>query len=608
MKNLLIIGHSHTAAFARGYDAMQQAGTPPLNVTTLLLRSPEFHHSGARTTHSKSHDASWASGVDPTAVRRAVEAARADAAVLCLNGNEHNVLSLFRSRSMTPDAKLRRVDAMVRDKLEGWFDLLLPMLPRVVAVVPPPPPVTDAELKRVNRRGSRWAQADPEPEGRRLALWHRQCEVIRELSAGAGIPFVELPPDCFDSRGYLPPDLWQTDPTHGNTAYGQRMLAHLATTLLDLPEVPLPRRRGPHPYVGLPDHQYWKQAVSEVPAGAIDPVTETRFTIDPQDRVATAGSCFAQHISKRLRTSGYHFLVTEQPEVDEDDAATRGYYDFSARYGNIYTARQLVQLFDRAFGYFTPVERSWRRSDGTFCDPFRPRIEPAGFPTPKAVRDSSRRHLEAVRRMFEQLDVFVFTLGLTECWVSRIDGAAYPLAPGVAGGAYDPAKHEFVNFTASEVTADLREFLRKLRLVNPRARVILTVSPVPLVATAEDRHVLVSTTYSKAVLRVAAEEIAQSHDFVQYFPSYELITGQHVGNGYYGADRRAVTEQGVDHVMGVFMRHMTEDLRQDPPEGLPHLAEPPTGADEPLTAADERALAEAEALAEAACDEEMLAR
>jgi hypothetical protein len=37
--------------------------------------------------------------------------------------------------------------------------------------------------------------------------------------------------------------------------------------------------------------------------------------------------------------------------------------------------------------------------------------------------------------------------------------------------------------------------------VNPKAKIIVTVSPVPLIATYVDRHVLVSNCYSKAALR-----------------------------------------------------------------------------------------------------------
>ena len=61
---------------------------------------------------------------------------------------------------------------------------------------------------------------------------------------------------------------------------------------------------------------------------------------------------------------------------------------------------------------------------------------------------------------------------------------------------------------------------------------ILTVSPVPLVATAAGKHVLVATTYSKSVLRVACEEVCQKAADVMYFPSYEIITGNYNRGSY----------------------------------------------------------------------------
>ena len=151
--------------------------------------------------------------------------------------------------------------------------------------------------------------------------------------------------------------------------------------------------------------------------------------------------------------------------------------------------------------------------------------------------------------------MFVFTLGLTETWVAKQDGAAYPLCPGVSGGVFDKDRYQFINLTAAEVTSDLRAAIEHIRMRNPAARVILTVSPVPLAATAEDRSVLVSTTYSKAVLRVAAEELARDLDHVAYFPSYEIITGAYTRGAYFAPDLRSVTDAGVNHVMRLFMRH-----------------------------------------------------
>jgi len=162
-----------------------------------------------------------------------------------------------------------------------------------------------------------------------------------------------------------------------------------------------------------------------------------------------------------------------------------------------------------------------------------------------------------LRRMFRKLDVFVFTLGLTECWVSREDGAVFPICPGVEGGRFDDKRHAFCNETVDDVVGEMSAFLMHLARVNPDAQVILTVSPVPLAATARrDQHVLTATTYSKSVLRVAAEMLTNRFSHVHYFPSYEIITGSFSRGAYYAADLRNVLENGVSHVMGLFMKHV----------------------------------------------------
>jgi hypothetical protein len=307
--------------------------------------------------------------------------------------------------------------------------------------------------------------------------------------------------------------------------------------------------RGRHPYLSLSDHQYWRKAMRD----DVDPVTNA-FPITKNMRVATAGSCFAQHISAALAANGFNYFVAE---TDPGDGGSN-YGVFSARYGNIYTARQLLQLIQRAYGRWSPKVRTWPHGKG-FVDPFRPEIEPGGFETRAAVLEARKSHFEAVRRMFNELDVFVFTLGLTEAWRATVDGAVLPLAPGVSGGRFNAEQYEFVNFGVSDVVQDLKKFLALLSRVNARARVILTVSPVPLIATYEPRHVLVSTTYSKSVLRVAADEVARSMPNVTYFPSYELITGSFNRGRYFERDLRAVTPEGVAHVMRVFFRHFSPD-------------------------------------------------
>ncbi len=310
---------------------------------------------------------------------------------------------------------------------------------------------------------------------------------------------------------------------------------------------------APHPYSELPDSAYWRRAVAQV--DELDPMTEPQFRFGVKDAVVAAGSCFAQHIGRYLKANSYNYLITEpaHPSVGANAELRLNYGVFSARYGNIYTPRQLIQLFDRAYGRFKPREDFWREGDGRVLDPFRPQIQPGGFNSERELQFDRDRHFRAVRDAFEKLDVFIFTLGLTEAWRSREDGAIFPLCPGVAGGDFDKSKHEFVNFDVDAIVSDMNAFLERLRGVNRRPRIILTVSPVPLMATAEPRHVLVSTVYSKSALRVGCEILARQND-VAYFPSYEIVAGGFAGD-YFAADRRSVTEHGVAHVMRVFSRH-----------------------------------------------------
>ncbi|MFX4975079.1 hypothetical protein ABTB64_19810, partial [Acinetobacter baumannii] len=78
---------------------------------------------------------------------------------------------------------------------------------------------------------------------------------------------------------------------------------------------------------------------------------------------------------------------------------------YSARYGNLYTAAQLLQTALRAYGRFVPEEDIWQLPDGGFADPFRPAIQPGGFASEAELRADREQHLAAVRHMFETLDV-----------------------------------------------------------------------------------------------------------------------------------------------------------------------------------------------------------
>lgn len=335
-----------------------------------------------------------------------------------------------------------------------------------------------------------------------------------------------------------------------------------------------PRRS---PYQGRPGRTFWKTAVGGMAPDQLTGLYRKKFDIAPEDRIATAGSCFAQHIARHLRSNGYKVLDTEPapPWMSADTARNFGFGVYSARFGNVYHVRQLVQLVQEALGMRRLGDEAVWERDGRFYDALRPAVEPDGLATPGLVRRHREQHLARVRRLLQDSTVFVFTLGLTEGWVHSATGTVFPTAPGTIAGDFDPSLHHFHNFGYDEVHADFLELRRLLQQESPGLKFILTVSPVSLAATAEDQHVLPATVYSKSVLRAVAGALAAEYDDVDYFPSYEVVTGAPAGNTLLDESRRNVTPAGVATVMRYFFaEHPTREVLGQPetePAGAPSL-------------------------------------
>lgn len=358
----------------------------------------------------------------------------------------------------------------------------------------------------------------------------------------------------------------------------------------------------PHPYESLPEDRFWRTAVAERDPMAISGLWQPKLRISHRTRIVTAGSCFAQHFAKALVARRYRWQDHEPgpPGLTPQQRLDYHYGTFSFRTGNIYTPRMLHQWLVWALTDTPPPTEVWER-DGRYYDPFRPGVEPGGFKSPEEVQASRRDTLAAIRSAVAAAQVFVFTLGLTEAWQNGASGVEYAVCPGTVAGEFDKRRHRFVNHGFAELMTDMRAVLALLRAANPRLGLLLTVSPVPLTATASGQHVLLATSHSKSVLRAVAGELAATEPPVDYFPSYEIITQPAYRGRFYAPNLRSVLAEGVDHVMRCFFLdqetafgRLHPDAASDPPP----MAEPV--APDPV----EPEMSEAEELR---CEEEILA-
>jgi hypothetical protein len=156
------------------------------------------------------------------------------------------------------------------------------------------------------------------------------------------------------------------------------------------------------------------------------------------------------------------------------------------------------------------------------------------------------------RALFDDTDVFILTLGLSEIWYDTSTGEAFWRAVPV--GYFDASRHTFRVSTVAENAANLRAIYEMIREFRPSARIVVTLSPIPLVATFRPVSSITANSVSKAILRAAIDEVVREADdpeHLLYWPSYEIVQDA-FGTGKWLPDGRHVAQPVLDYIMALF--------------------------------------------------------
>jgi len=169
---------------------------------------------------------------------------------------------------------------------------------------------------------------------------------------------------------------------------------------------------------------------------------------------------------------------------------------------------------------------------------------------PEGRRDRYERHLR-------EAGAFVFTFGLAEVWQDRETSGVF--WRGIPEEIFDADRHVFRLTTVEENEQNILRIVELIRSVNPDAPIVLTLSPVPLLATFRGQSCMTADAVSKSVLRVAIDLVeGRRLEGVYYWPSFEVVrwAGGHLPWPAYGIpDRRArhVTRYLVAEIIDAFV-------------------------------------------------------
>lgn len=312
-----------------------------------------------------------------------------------------------------------------------------------------------------------------------------------------------------------------------------------------------------------PDAVWWPNP-ARYPDQYLDgllPYTRKLGVINKETAIGSAGSCFAWEISANLQTRGFNYIVTE-PElvpghldgVYTSDAKLGDPPRSSANWGILFNTPSFRQIAESAFGErelprlinrATEILPNGRRQT-YYIDPYREGIY---FENVEAYEANYPSHIEASRQALLRSEYFVVTLGLNECWEYLPDRSVISRNPRELNFRFLLRPRVL---SVEENIDNIQRFFDIVRAHNPDFKLIVSVSPVPFLATwqGNDTHVVTANTHSKAVLRVAAEELARRNDGIFYFPSFEMVTVCTANP--WAPDLRHVTPEAVERVMRLF--------------------------------------------------------
>lgn len=223
--------------------------------------------------------------------------------------------------------------------------------------------------------------------------------------------------------------------------------------------------------------------------------------ITREHRITAFGSCFAHYIQHHLGRMGYRV-------TDNDYHAASHVIRYGAGINNTFALRQ---QFEWAFEDKPLATDLWFDEDGQLA----------------AATEAER---QATLSTFKETDVFILTLGLAEIWYDKNTGQACWRAVPVRH--FDANRHAFRVSTVFENRENLHAVLDIIARHRPEAYVVLTLSPVRLYATFRPVSCITANSVSKAILRVAIDEVLRDRGHVgvldsarlMYWPSYEIVS------------------------------------------------------------------------------------
>ncbi|WP_304233694.1 GSCFA domain-containing protein [Jiulongibacter sediminis] len=255
------------------------------------------------------------------------------------------------------------------------------------------------------------------------------------------------------------------------------------------------------------------------------------FEITQKDRFLNIGSCFSDKFGRYLQDN----------KLD----------CFSNPYGTIFNPISIFRLLNSSITEQPVMNRYLTENNGQWYHyDYHSKLSATSA-------SSLSHHLEAlhkkVRDYLRKTDYLVIALGTA--FVYRLKNNQH-----VVANCHKKPDDLFYKelLTQKEIGIRFRQFYEKLKLFNPRIKIIFTVSPVR-----HTKDTLQGNNLSKSILRLSCHYFCQDFKDVHYFPAYEILMDDLRDYRFYEEDMIHVNETGQKYVIENFKESaFSPDLKQ----------------------------------------------
>ena len=256
--------------------------------------------------------------------------------------------------------------------------------------------------------------------------------------------------------------------------------------------------------------------------GEVWPEVRPSFRVGSDETVFTIGSCFARNIEAHLATLGCRvpMLDFRLPAKEWHGPPTTALNKFSP--GAFLQSLTWTQAVHESGGVV-----SWEHCAPLAIDCGGDQVFDVELASQTTV--TRQRFLERRQQIYDvfreafSADTVMMTPGLVEAW-RDLETGLWIQGPASRHVLSKPERFRLEVIGYEQALAEMLAAIDLVRAHNPAAKIVLTVSPVPLTQTFSGRDVRIANAYSKAVLRAVCDVAAASRDRVDYFPSFESVT------------------------------------------------------------------------------------